>query len=455
MFALSGLRPLLVIGALGTASLTVSTVPALADGETCDGKPATMVVDTAPDGSFADVDGTPGDDVIVVTTPDDLTVNGLGGDDTICGAAMTWMTGGEGNDELWSAWSDPEDRFSGRMDGDEGDDAFHGNDNRQFIVGGTGTDIIRAGGGGDFIIGGTNLTTRTAPDAPDNDTIRGGAGNDVMIDDWGDDTFRGGSGRDHLGLGVASTDVDEGCAVIAATATLSVAAGTVTGFGEDTFTGFEAYAGGTRNSTLIGTAGPDDLGSGDCGTTHLVGLGGADRLEGRSDGDGKEAGVLSGNRGNDKISFIGPYNIHAGSGDDRIRLTGSDFIDPHPGADIRGSRGVDWFHIIGFQPGAITDLDLRRGLKLRFKDKWLPIHGVENARRTVYPRSRGWDGTMRITGTAGPNVLIGPPSTKKNRTVFRGLAGNDRLLGDRRDTAYGGSGRDFCRAGHRHGCERG
>jgi Ca2+-binding RTX toxin-like protein len=454
MFTFSGLRPLLAIGALGAASLTVSTGPAHADGETCDGKPATMVVSSAPDGSFPAVNGTSGDDVIVVTTPDDLTVNGLGGDDTICGGAMTWMTGGAGNDELWSGWFDPDDLYTGHIDGDEGDDVIHANDNRHFIVGGSGNDLILGGDGGGFMIGGTRLTTKNAPDAPDNDTIVGGAGVDVMVADWGDDTLTGGSGEDHLILGLSSTDTDEGCDVIAANATLQVAEGTVTGFGEDTFTGFEAYNGGTRRSTLIGTAGPDDLGSGDCGTTHLVGLGGEHRLEGESDGDGKEAGVLSGNRGDDEISFNGPYDIHAGKGDDRITLESSDFRDPFPGAEIQGNGGADWFTIVGFSPGEITDLDLRRGLKSKFRNKWLPIQGVENARQEAWG-SRLPAGTIRITGTAGPNVLVGSPSTKKHFAVLRGLAGNDRLLGDRRVTAYGGPGRDFCRAGERHGCERG
>jgi hypothetical protein len=458
MFTFSGLRPLLAIGALGTAYLTVSTAPALADGETCDGKPATMVVSTAPDSNydweFPHVNGTSGDDVIVVTTPDKLTVNGLGGDDTICGATLTWIDGGVGNDELWSTYADPEDRFAGHFDGGEGDDVIHGGDYHESINGGLGNDIIFGGDGVDGIYGSTTLTPLTAPNAPDNDTIDAGGGDDYIVDDWGDDTLTGGSGSDDLVLG--SNDVDEGlCDVIAANATLTVADGTVTGFGEDTFTGFEAYDGGTRKSTLIGTAGPDDLGSGLCGKTHLVGLGGDDRLSGRSDGDHKEAGVISGNSGNDEISFIGPYDIHAGKGDDQIRLAESDWFDAFPGAEIEGNGGVDWLTLDGFYPGEITSVDLRRGLNTRHPKKLLPIQGVDNARQTTTARSIGWDGPVRMTGTAGPNVLIGLPSTKKNPAILRGLAGNDRLLGGKRDTAYGGPGRDFCRAGQRHGCERG
>ena len=354
MFTFSGLRALLAIGALGAASLTVSTAPALADGETCDGKPATMVVSSAPDtgSNFPDVDGTSGDDVIVVTTPDGLRVNGLDGDDTICGAAMTWMSGGAGERRAVGRISDS--TKAGYVEGDGGDDVIHAGDNGPFMVGGPGSDALLGGDGSDFMIGGTRLTTKTAPDVPDNDTMIGGDGNDGMIADWGDDTLTGGNGEDHLTLGLAFTDADEGCGVIAAHATLTVADGTVTGFGEDTFTGFESYAGGTRKSTLIGTAGPDDLSSELCGTTHLVGLSGDDRLSGSSPGDGKEAGVISGNSGDDEISFVGPYDIHAGKGDDQIRLVQSDFLDAFPGAEIQGSGGGDWITLDGFYHGEVS-----------------------------------------------------------------------------------------------------
>jgi len=447
VFRLSGLRPLLVIGALVTTSLTLWTVPALADGETCDDKPATMVISTAPD-DFSEVDGTPGDDVIVVTTPDLVFVNGLGGDDTICGAAHTSIRGGEGNDELWDAWSDPDVLSAGTVDGEEGDDVIHGGDGQAYLLGGTGNDIIGGGGGADVIAGDTAITSTTAPEASDNDTIYGGAGADTIVDDWGNDTFTGGSGRDQLVVGVASDDpVDQGChPPIAATATLRVADGTVTGLGEDTFSGFETYVGGTGNATLIGTSGPDDLRSGECGTAHLVGLGGADRLA----GDSEAGGLISANGGDDAIVFSGPYDIHAGKGDDRIRLVSSNSASTGgPDREIRGSRGNDW--VIDDAQFA-TEIDLRQGLRPPLGTRWLPVHGVENARQTKHHVL--YTKTLRLTGTAGPNVLIGPPSTKKVRTVFRGLAGNDRLLGGRYDTAYGGPGRDVCRAQHRHGCER-
>ncbi len=442
MFTLSGARPLLMTGALVTASLTVSTGPALADDETCNGKPATIVVSTPPAES-APVDGTPGDDVIVVTTPNGLTVNGLGGNDTICGAGRTSMTGGEGNDELWVATPNPDAIVV--VQGDEGDDVIHGSDSVEFIEGGTGNDTIQGGGGADLIAGDSRVTPATAP-ASDNDTIDAGPGADTVIDDWGTDTLTGGSDADQLVLGVATSDpVDDGCGQgIDTTATLRVAEGTVTGLGDATFTGFEIYIGGTRNSTLIGSSGPDDLRTGDCGTAHLIGLSGEDRLE----GDSNSGGLLSANSGDDKIFYSEPYDIHAGKGDDRIFIESS----PRDGRGVRasvarfnalqevlGNEGTDWI----IDNGNRSEIDLRL------------FQSVENARQKVHPLSKA---TFRLIGTAGPNVLVGPPGSKKSgqtyRTVLSGRSGNDRLLGGRYDTAYGGQGRDFCHAEHRQGCER-
>jgi hypothetical protein len=432
MTTLSGLRPLLVTGALVTATLTVSNVPALAADETCDGKPATIVVSTAPvDGS--EVNGTPGDDVIVVTTPDQVTVNGLGGHDTICGAAQTSIRGGEG------------------------DDVIHGGDGHAVLEGGAGNDTIRGGDGADHIAGDTVITRTTAPGVSDDDSIDAGPGADTVIDDWGNDTLTGGSEADQLLLGVAAVDPKRECRrTIAASATLKVAEGTVTGFGDDTFTGFETYVGGTAEATLIGTSGTDDLRTGECGVAHLVGLDAPDRLQGESN----SGGLISANGGADRIAFSGPYDVNAGNGDDRIRLEADYYhwTRPDPDREVRGNRGTDWVIEDGLLVG---EIDLRRGFKTWSK-KWLAIDGVENVRQIENPFSSGRmaaeaepEGVIHITGTAGPNVLDGPWSTGTYPVALHGLGGNDRLLGDPRiDTAYGGPGRDFCRAEHRHGCER-
>lgn len=87
-----------VLSVLVVAGLGV--VPAhAADGETCQGKPATIVQ------TGGTVDGTPGDDVIVATSgPNGITVHAAAGDDTVCirSGTVTYdsVDGGAGVDSV-------------------------------------------------------------------------------------------------------------------------------------------------------------------------------------------------------------------------------------------------------------------------------------------------------------------------------------------------------------------
>jgi hypothetical protein len=450
------LRPLAVTGLLVTATLSLWTAAsAHAVGETCAGKPATMVVSTAQPGDH--VDGTGGDDVIVVTYAGGLSIDALGGNDTVCGGPGTyWIEGGEGDDDLWSRADDS--GFRGLW-GRAGDDSLHGDAAPEVLEGGEGDDTIAAGGGDDTIAGDAAITPTTAPGS-DDDTIHAGPGADEVIDDWGNDTLTGGDGHDELVLGVASQDpVDEGCSpALHADATLRVTAGTVTGFGSDTFSGFETYVGGTTPSTLIGTPGRDDLRSGDCGTARLFGLGGGDHLEGTS----QAGGLVGGNRGDDKVYLSGPYDVHGDRGNDRVHLAPSQFTGFSNHNEILTGRGTD--RIVD---GSYTfyGIDLRRGLDFGTgsgSTRWLTVRGVENARQLTVNPYRGGNpyggATYLMVGTSGPNVLTAAAhsagSTTALETVMRGLRGNDRLLAGRHDTAYGGPGRDSCHAQRRIGCER-
>jgi Ca2+-binding RTX toxin-like protein len=447
----SGLRPLLAAGALVTATLSLwASAPAHAAGETCDGKPATIVVS-----SGGDVVGTPDDDVIVVTTADSGTVDGLGGDDTICGGASTFqISGGEGDDDLWSnAVSNPDTfRFAAFLSGGPGNDALHGDDEPEQLEGGTGDDVLLGGGGDDRIAGETDVTSPTAPSS-DDDTIDAGAGDDTVIDDWGDDQLAGGDGHDALILGVAGDDpVDDRCPMgaLATNAVLDVGAGTVTGFGSDTFAAFETYVGGTTPSTIIGTAGPDDLRSGDCGRAHLIGGRGADRLE----GDSADGGILSAQAGSDTVFVSGPYVVRGDEGDDRIHVQPSDFagLMSTPSLDLRGrlrgGPGTDW---VIDDSSDFSSIDLRHGLNN--SSGTVPVLDVENV-HVVWPSACVH---YVLTGSRGRNVLVADPrlpgSTDRCHTVMKGLGGNDRLLAGRHDTAFGGPGHDVCRAQRRVGCE--
>ena len=106
---------------LGLASAPAHAV------ETCDGRPATIVVPAKP-GSFRTdpVVGTPGDDVIVGTDQAD-DIDGAGGNDTICGLrGADDLGGGAGDDRLFGgldeAYSPDDDYFGDSIAPGPGDD---------------------------------------------------------------------------------------------------------------------------------------------------------------------------------------------------------------------------------------------------------------------------------------------------------------------------------------------
>lgn len=440
----------LAAAALVTAALPFVAGPAHAVVETCDGRAATLVFADPPPSPSQTFQGTTGDDVIVVTYQGFNHVDGGAGNDTICGGPQTTdIFGGDGNDDIWSGPTAATDqRF---FSGDAGDDVIHGTAAQDVMAAGSGNDTLLGAGGADSLAGDEFVTPTDAP-AEDDDRITAGPGNDVVVDDWGDDTFSGGTGSDRLVLGEATDDpVDDGCfSDLATHAVLDVAAGTVTGFGSDTFQGFDSYLGGTVTSTLVGTSGPDDLGSGDCGTADLEGRGGADRLAGTSN----DGGTIGAGRGADQVVVSGAYAVHLGAGDDRIQMASSNFASLYFSAS-RAVKGQVWggpgTDRVVDDSSAMLGTDLRHGLR---GDTWvLPIHGVENAREGAPLNPAHY----YLIGTAGPNVLTAAPHAVGDPTPFvtilRGLGGNDRLLAGMHDTAYGGAGHDVCRAQHRVGCE--
>jgi Ca2+-binding RTX toxin-like protein len=433
-----------------TTLSVVATAPARADGETCDGKAATLVVSAPP--SNGHVLGTEGNDVIVVPIGGRLFIDGLGGDDTICGGPGTIaINGGDGNDDLWDTYDGPLGSGLAGLDGGAGDDQLHGDAAPEDLQGGPGDDTLAGGGGDDTLAGDREDNTPfSKPSYRDHDVVEGGPGDDILIDDWGSDTLAGGRGSDQLLLGRLTDDVNEtGCGLAGyqAAPTLSVADRTVTGFGRDTFTGMESYAGGTQESTLIGSSGPDDLRSGTCGLAHLEGRGGADRLLGNAEFGGR----LDGGDGADHIDVDAPFDVHGGRGPDHIFLGAfgqGQKVRPH---SLHGGPGSDWMVDL-IQS---TDVDLRRGVRLG--RLVLRIHGIENAHLFLYPSRFSTIRQGTLTGTSGPNVLIGPQrgpgGSRTFHEILRGLGGNDRLVAGRHDTAYGGPGRDACRAQTRVACE--
>gem|GEM_PF-3173994 len=160
----------MLAGAAAVLSLTSVAPPsAFSDSipfeaPSCQGETPTIYRGTFRSVNDTKIEGTEGDDVIVVV---DLSneIHGRGGDDVICtfGDETNQISGGTGNDRIVA----------------EG-----GNDT---IFGGDGDDEIHSGAGADQIYGDHG-----------NDTLHGDGGNDWIKGNDEDDKMYGGGGNDHL-----------------------------------------------------------------------------------------------------------------------------------------------------------------------------------------------------------------------------------------------------------------
>jgi len=277
----------------------------------------------------------------------------------------------------------------------EGGDVLIGTPGPDLICGLAGNDTIHGLGGDDVILGGSG-----------NDVIDGGAGNDVLHGEDGHDRLMGASGNDHLDGGAnafvlladgwrdPNTGDRAGYGGAPNGVTVNLAAGTASGWGNDTLAGIENVFGSARSDVLVGDEAPNIL-FGQSGSDTISGGAGMDRIFGGDDGGSPDSGdTLSGGSAGDWID--------AGSGADNV--TGDQGADK-----ITGNQGAD--RILGGQGN--DDLQGNDG-----NDEL--IGGV---------------GDDQIFGFAGGDRLWGEEG---NDGVFGG-PGNDRL--------YGGSGADLLGGG--------
>jgi Ca2+-binding RTX toxin-like protein len=180
------------------------------------------------------------------------------------------------------------------IDGREGNDTIHGGagddilidsgtsgSNADRLFGGDGNDLIDGGAEDDSLFGGTG-----------NDILQGGTGNDVLNGGFGDDMLTAGNGTDFL-FGDAGDDILRGGSF-----------------------GFDHMRGGTGNDILLGGS--------DRGT--MEGDSGDDQMYGGSSND-----VMFGGSGNDfMVGGLSSDTIYGGSGNDII-----------VGVDIGGTSGTD------------------------------------------------------------------------------------------------------------------
>jgi Ca2+-binding RTX toxin-like protein len=242
----------------------------------------------------------------------DVTIDGLGGDDDLLGyfskdgcALPAFMPinidAGAGDDTLgW--WG-----HGGSLDGGDGrdllDESIVGDDlqilliedrivasgfeitasNLEDVIGGPGRDWIVAGSGGATIQGGDGDDDLAGTDAAD--VIDGGEGRDHVVGLGGDDELTGGGHRlDQVSFGDSLGPV-----------TVDLQSGTATGEGSDLVDGFGSVVGTSFADTMLGTRGNEVFFGGE-GADELHGRGGADEIYGNGGGD-----RLFGERGDDYL----------------------------------------------------------------------------------------------------------------------------------------------------------
>ncbi len=406
-----------------TASLAVTSAPVAATGETCDGRPATIVAQRG-----RPTRGTEGDDVIVGTEGPDH-VDALGGNDVVCGLG--------GADELRGGSGD--DRLSGGLNGRD--------ENWRYLA--------------DLIVPG-----------PGDDTI-----------DVGFDPLASAPGPEDQGPGVDWVSWEDSPTGV----TIDLATGTAVGEGSDTIVLTPApmgVVGSPHSDTLTGTdrdewfdtrAGDDVVVSGGGGDSVIT-QGGDDRVDA---GDGDDWVVVG--RGADEVD-TGPgadsvwvqrgaagAQVRTGSGRDRVNMSGSAEIDTGIGRDyvlmvlrpgdrfaIGGGTGRDDLDVVprGYADARMT-WDNARGrvrtsaglvgrtsgferLILADGVRWTFL-GADFGERV---RANAMADAVLMRGGGGADVLWGT----ENDDVLDGGTGRDVLRGD--------AGRDLCRAGEVvRGCE--
>jgi Ca2+-binding RTX toxin-like protein len=129
-----------------------------------------------------------------------------------------------------------------------------------------------------------------------NDTIKGGEGNDTIRGEGGTDQLYGELGNDELdgGLGTDTANFSGSVAGVIA----SLADGTATGEGSDSFSNIESLFGSNQADTLSGSEANNTL-NGAGGADSIVGQGGSDALKGSGGGDTLDS--RDGVEGNDTV----------------------------------------------------------------------------------------------------------------------------------------------------------
>jgi Ca2+-binding RTX toxin-like protein len=360
------------------------------------------------------------------STIEQLTVNGLGGNDTATGAA--------GLAAVLPALT---------LNGGDGNDTLTGGDGNDTIDGGAGDDVLTGFKGTDTLIGGDNDDTSIWNNGDGTDTFDGGDGTDVLVvngSPTGDDNFTiapgavaghvqfnrislngattGNFGIDNVAIegievqGLGGNDTATGANGLAALLPLGLALDG--GDGNDTLTGGDTndvLDGGAGDDVLTGGKGIDNMLGDDGNDTNVWNNGdGSDLFDG---GAGTDALVVNGSPTGDDEFTIAPGTRAGHVQFNRISLNGA----------TAGNFGIDNTTIEQVQVNGLGGNDRATG---------------STGLAALLP------GGLRVDGGDGDDVLTGGDS---NDTITGG-AGDDILFGGAgNDTLTSGGGIDLLNGG--------
>lgn len=181
--------------------------------------------------------------------------------------------GGGGNDRIW---------------GNRGDDHLFGGEGNDVLNGGFGMNELDGGAGNDLIVGGSLAVVRVAPGTGTGprgewavvanvDTIRDGAGNDIVYARGGDDVMIAGTGDDKYygGSGFDTLDYSGSAAAIR----VGLSSNVIDGLGHDAVKNVERVIGTLRNDSFDGNKAANAF-EGGWGCDYFRGRGGADTFTG-------------------------------------------------------------------------------------------------------------------------------------------------------------------------------
>lgn len=452
--------------------------------------------------------GGDGDDLMVAASGDDL-ISGGAGNDTLSYArarggvtvdlnvTKAQNTGGSGTDTINGVENLIGSHFNDVLTGTGADNVIAGGGGHDILNGGAGRDTISfagldrgvtfslaAQGSDQFVQLGSSVLATGFEDilgSAGNDTlmgdasantIKGGAGDDVLVDSatglsTGADTIDGGAGFDTVSFfghndGVFARLTGQGTGVVTARANGATLA---------TFANVEAVEGGYGDDMLMGDAGNNTL-SGREGSDLLVGGAGNDALDGGfgddviDGGEGNDTAVFSANvshfvdltrtdpydTGEGTDLLIGIENLRGGASDDSFFGDANDNIFYDAGGDdlYVGRGGTDTIDYS--KTGGLLKVDLTvTSQQNTASGGYDLLDGIENV--------VGGDHGNILFGTGGANRLIGGSDVDvliggQGDDWLEGGDGDDLLVGDEQlrianavaasnnDTLIGGRGAD-------------